>query len=85
MFVKIETGVMIMKNGKAWGVTYEDARFTEYGWVDPEIAQIHDPAYCRKPSDATYAGSPHADEMDSGSLVMIERRTEVIVSIKNAS
>lgn len=44
--MKIETGVMVMKDGKAWGIIYEDGRSTSYGWMAPENAPIHDPEFC---------------------------------------
>ena len=77
--MKIERGVMVMKNGKAWGVVYEDGQSTSYGWMDSESAPIHDPKYCKKPTDVTYQGSHYTRELETGALVMVERRTEVIV------
>lgn len=77
--MKIERGVMVMKDGKAWGVEYADGRHTEYGWIAPEDAPIHDPRYCRRPSDVTYPGSHYTAELSTGELVMVERRTEVTV------
>lgn len=77
--MKIERGVMVMKNGKAWGVIYEDGHSTAYGWMDPESAPIHNPQYCKKPSDVTYRDSHYTAELNTGELVMVERRTEVTV------
>lgn len=77
--MKVERGVMVMKGGKAWGVIYEDGRSTEYGWMAPEDAPIHDPKYCKKPTDVTYQGSHHIPELKKGQLVHVERRTEVIL------
>lgn len=75
--MKTETGVMIMKDGKAWGVVYEDGRSTSYGWMDPEDAPIHDPKYCTKTTDATYQGSHYTKELLMGKLVSVERTTTV--------
>lgn len=72
---------MIMKNGKAWGITYKDGRGTCYGWVSPEGAPIHNPKYCKKPTDVTWKGSPSTKELQTGKLVFVERKTEVIIKI----
>lgn len=77
--MKIERGVMVMKDGKAWGIVYEDGRSTSYGWMDPESAPIHDPRYCKKPTDVTWEDSYLIPELEKGELVMVERRTEVVI------
>ena len=77
--MKVECGVMVMKNGKAWGKTYEDGHSTSYGWVDPESAPIHNPKYCTKPTDVTWSGSHYLNELETGKLVEVERVTEVRV------
>ena len=74
---KIERGVMLMKDLKGWGVVYEDGRSHEDGWVDPADAGIHDPKFCKKPSDLTYKDSPYTAELNSGTLVYVERTTRV--------
>ena len=75
--MKIETGVMVVKNGKAWGKTYEDGRSTSYGWMDLEDAPIHDPEYCKKPTDVTYKGCFYIEELSSAKLVRVKRVTTV--------
>ncbi len=77
--MRIETGVMVMKDGKAWGIAYEDGHITSYGWIDPEKAPIHDPRYLKTPTDATYRNSPHIAELETAKVVRVDRRTEVIV------
>jgi hypothetical protein len=77
--MKVETGVMIMKDGKAWGVTYEDGQSTAYGWVAPEVAPIRDPKYCKKPTDATWRDSPYTRELETGKVVHVRRTTTVEV------
>jgi hypothetical protein len=81
--MKIESGVMVMKGGMAWGIKYSDGKSTETGWVAPEDAPIYDPRFCRRPSDATYQGSPDEEELRNGKLVHVERRTEVIIHEEN--
>lgn len=76
---KIETGVMVMKDGKAWGIEYDDGYSTSYGWINPADATIHNPQYCKKTTDVTYGGSPYVKELETASLVRIERRTTVTI------
>jgi hypothetical protein len=78
MKVKIERGVMVMKDGKAWGVLYEDGHSTLYGWMDPESAPIHDPRYLEKPEGITWSGSSDIHELRTGKLVQVERQTIVL-------
>jgi len=77
--MKIEKGVMIIKDGKAWGEEYSDGHSTSYGWIDLESAPIYDPRYCTKPQDATYSSSGYVEELKSGNIILVERRTEVII------
>lgn len=75
--MKVERGVMVMKDGKAWGITYKDGHSTSYGWMDPEDAPIHNPEFCKKPTDVTWQGSHYTAELKTGKLVEVERVTEV--------
>jgi hypothetical protein len=75
--MKIEEGVMVMKDGMAWGVVYEDGHSTAYGWMDPESAPIHDAKYCTKPTDVTYQGSHYTEELLTGKIVRVKRTTTV--------
>lgn len=68
-----------MKDGKAWGCTYDDGRSTSYGWMDPESAPIRDPKCCTKATDLTYAGSPYISELAKAELVIVERTTTVTI------
>ena len=76
---KIERGVMVMKDGKAWGCAYSDGHSTLYGWMNPEDAKIHNPEFCKKPSDVTYVTSPNIQELNTGSIVPVERTTTVTI------
>jgi hypothetical protein len=71
---------MVMKNGKAWGVAYEDGHSTEYGWVDPAEAKISDPRYCKRPKDMTYRGSHLEKELSTGEIVKVVRKTTVEIA-----
>lgn len=75
--MKVERGVMVMKDGKAWGITYKDGYSTSYGWIEPEDAPIHDPEFCKNPTDVTWQGSHYVDELKTGKLVEVERVTKV--------
>lgn len=79
MMMKTEYGVMVMKDGKAWGIVYEDGQVTEFGWIDPEDAPIHNPDFCKRPTDVTYEGSPYIEELRTAELVPVGRRTEVVI------
>ena len=78
--MKIRTGVMVMKDGKAWGIVDADGHSTSYGWIEPEYAPIHDPEFCKSPEDVTYPGSLDVTELRSGKLVPVERRIEVMLT-----
>lgn len=82
--MKIEAGVMVMKNGKAWGVKSNDGNSTSYGWVEPENALIHNPLFCKQPTDVTHRLSIYVNELSTAELVHVERRTEVIFKLHNA-
>ena len=75
--MKVETGVMIMKDGKAWGKTYEDGRETCYGWMNPEDAPIYNPEHLKKPEDATWKGSHHVEQLKEGQLINVKRVTMI--------
>jgi hypothetical protein len=48
---------VIEKNGKYWGVEYQDGHSTSYGWLDDiEKARTVDPKYYKKPTDAIWQG-----------------------------
>lgn len=75
--MKVEEGVMVVKDGKAWGVVYEDGYSTSYGWMDIESAPIHDPRYCTHTTDVVWQGSHYIPELLTGKLVKVRRTTTV--------
>jgi len=81
--VKIETGVMVMKEGKAWGKIYEDGRETNYGWMDAAYAEISNPEFCKKTSDVTYKGSHYIEELSTGKITNVKRITTIEIEIKS--
>lgn len=82
MSVQVEKGVMVMLNGKAWGVEYKDAQVTQYGWIDSEFAVIHNPEFCKEPADITYPSDRNIDEINKGRLVKVERIVKVSIIIE---
>ena len=80
----VEEGVMVMKDGKAWGITYSDGHATEYGWINPadKSVQISNPECCKKTTDVTYRGSSYFEELSKGEIVAVIRETIVKVKIK---
>ena len=77
----IEKGVMVMKKGKAWGTVYQDAQCESRGWIDPIYAPIHNPKFCKVPTDITYKNSPDEKELIDAELVHVERITEITLII----
>lgn len=77
--MKVEYGVMVMKDGKAWGIERDEGYATIYGWIDPDDAPIHDPKYCKKVTDITHEGSYLISELKTGKLVNVKRTTVVEV------
>lgn len=80
---KVEEGVMVMKDGKGWGVltNYDDGYSTSYGWVEPESAIIVDSEFCIEPSDITWENSHYEKELETGKVVRVRRTTKVEVEI----
>ena len=79
--IKEESGVMIMKNGKAWGIEWQDYNATSYGWIEPIHAPIHDPKFCKKPSDAIHKNSSYEKELLGSELIFVTRITETTLII----
>ena len=66
-----------MKDGKAWGRGENDGGSQSEGWMYPEYAEIHDPEFCKKPTDVTWQDSPYTEELKTAKLVHVERTTTV--------
>ncbi len=75
--MKIETGIIIIKNNKAWAETYNDGRSSSCGWVNIEDASIFEPEFIKKPEDVTYVGSPYVKELSKAQLKKIKRTTVI--------
>lgn len=73
--MKIEEGVMLVKNHKGWGEFSKDSRSASSGWMSLDEATIHNPEYCKIPEDITYANSPDIPELNKGKLVWVKRCT----------
>jgi hypothetical protein len=76
----VETGVMVMKNGYGWGVVYADGYSTSEWWMPATEAPIHNPEYCKKPTDVTYKGSHYTKELETATLVQVTRKTQIFLN-----
>jgi hypothetical protein len=77
-----EEGVMIMKDGLAWGETYADGRETNYGWMDPTAKTVRfthksRAEFLQHPTDATWTGSHYTRELSTGKIVKVKRTVTV--------
>jgi hypothetical protein len=77
----IEEGVMVVKDGQAWGVVYQDGHSTEHGWMNMVDAPIY--GSLNKPTDVTWSGSsdrpnPSIKELEKGTLVKVKRVTTLM-------
>lgn len=77
--MKVETGVMIVKDGKGWS---GDKHYLENkGWVSLEDAKIYNTERLTKPEDATYPSDYFSlKELRKGHFVNVTRTTTVEVS-----
>ena len=74
---KIETGVMIMKDGKAWGVVWEDRREGIcYGWVEPTEGIIHNIK-----TDDIDKYTSYTKQLENAKLVNVERKTTITLTV----
>jgi hypothetical protein len=81
--MKIERGVMAVKDGQGWQETYSDGKVAVMGWGPMDTARISDPRHCKKTTDLTYKDSPYTKELESAQLLHVERRTETIITTKD--
>ncbi len=78
--MRVERGVMIVKDGYAWGISRTGGGHgegEESGWVPLERAKIYNPLYVKETTDV---GRPcDESELKLGTLTIVERTTEVII------
>ena len=69
------TGVLIMKEGLAWGEKSISsfAAGIQFGWVEPEVAIIYNAEFVYEPTDVTHMYSPYIEELRKGTLVKVKR------------
>lgn len=77
--MKIENGVMIVKDGTAWGKVYEDGREINYWWVPIEDAELYDPDDFDQVTDVANGNSRYIRELLKGRLVKVKRTITVEV------
>ena len=73
---RIEFGMMIMKNCKAWGTVDTDGSAIITGWVDPCIAYFYDLEYVKKITDIIPKGD-NTKEILTGKMVRVKRTTKI--------
>ena len=78
--IYVERGVMIVKDGKAWGSVPTGWDHPTTTWVDPIHGQLHKPEFIKKPSDILSPHSLSKEEIDLGKIVPVERVTHVTVT-----
>ena len=77
----VREGVMVVKDGKAWGVVHADGYSTSYGWVPFAHGEVRDPDCCLEPTDMTSRYDTTARrEIAEGRLVRV-RITETIEEV----
>jgi len=72
-----EEGLMVMKDGLAWGEIYDDGRSTTYGWMDPtmkavEFATKDRAKYLQNPTNVR-GGRGHTRELSTSKIVKVKR------------
>ena len=76
----VERGVMIVKEGKAWGSVPTGWDHPTPTWVDPIHGRLCKPEFIRKPSDILSPHSLSKEEIDLGKIMPVERVTQVTVT-----
>lgn len=74
---KVTAGKMVMKDGKAWGVKYEDGKCREEGWVPLAEAKLSTSGFLKEPSGMTWNGSNYTEELNKGEIVDVVRSITV--------
>lgn len=78
--VTTKHGVMVVNSdGLALAKTYQDGRCTEYGWVRLAMGEIHNPKYCKMPTDVVHKGHYMEKEISMAKLVSVTVTSVVTV------
>lgn len=78
--IYVERGVMIVKDGKAWGAVPTGWGHPTQGWVNPIYGHLHKPEFIKIPSDILSPHSLSKEEINQGRIVPAERVTHVTVT-----
>lgn len=73
----IEHGLMLMKDGMAWGIMYEDPYSVVEGFTDPVDGYLYDPEKVEYIGQITNENSADREEMMTGRLRPVKRITKV--------
>lgn len=72
----LRRGVVVVKDGKFWGVQYEDGHSTSYDYGPFKNAKIGDARYAYKPTDFTYQGDTYnGPKLAAGKMMNVLVRT----------
>ena len=75
---KVEDGVVIKFEEKFWGNHSQEGE----GFGTLENADIHNPQFCTKTTDATYGKhSPHFKKLEQGEFVKIKKTTIILIEL----
>ncbi|RLI66348.1 MAG: hypothetical protein DRO67_01190 [Candidatus Asgardarchaeum californiense] len=79
MYTRTETGVMVIKDGAAWGIVYKDGQVAQYGWLHPsdKNVEIYKRSSCRVPTDVLLHNSPCKEEMSCAVVVPVKRTINI--------
>lgn len=72
---RVENGVMVIKDGKAWAVLYEDGRERNEGWTSIDRGELYDGSRVNKPLDVVWSGSHYRSALEGASVVHAKRTT----------
>jgi hypothetical protein len=73
----VVTGVVAKKDGKYWGIQYDDGKITEYGYGPIGRAVMNDPEFVKRPEDMTFQSDPAFLEQLRGATLTLVKVTTV--------
>jgi hypothetical protein len=82
-FKSVITGVIVMKDGKAWLGADPQYQSPQEGWGDPTEAKVVSSELCSKPTDILWPNHPCTNEVRKGKVVKVSR-TVVVEIVEDA-
>lgn len=74
---KVEEGVIVMKDGKAWIGGDMQFQSPRECWGDPADAELHKPEFVKKPSSILRPGDFLTAEINTGHIVRVRRTVTI--------